>query len=42
LVTLEHHELAKRAKDAGATLVFLSFILTGAIWAVVLYLGFIQ
>jgi len=42
LVTLEHHELAKRAKDAGATLVFLSLILTGAIWAVVLYLGFIQ
>ena len=42
LVTLEHHELAKRAKDAGATLVFLSLILTGSIWAVVLYLGFIQ
>ena len=42
LVTLEYHELAKRAKDAGATLVFLSLILTGAIWASVLYIGFIQ
>ena len=42
LVTLEYHELAKRAKDAGATLVFLSLILMGAIWAAVLYIGFIQ
>lgn len=42
LVTLEYHELAKRAKDAGATLVFLSLVLTGAIWAAVLYIGFIQ
>jgi len=42
LVTLEYHELAKRAKDTGATLVFLSLILTGAIWAAVLYIGFIQ
>lgn len=42
LVTLEYHELAKRAKDAGATLVFLSLILTGAIWAAVLYIGYIQ
>jgi len=42
LVTLEYHDLAKRAKDAGATLVFLSLILTGAIWATVLYIGLIQ
>ena len=42
LVTLDYHELAKRAKDAGATLVFLSLVLTGAIWASVLYIGFIQ
>jgi len=42
LVTLEYHELAKRAKDAGAALVFLSLVLTGAIWAAVLYMGFIQ
>lgn len=42
LVTLQYHELAKRAKDAGATLVFLSLILTGAIWLAVLYIGYIQ
>ena len=42
LVTMDYHELAKRAKDAGATLVFLSLILTGAIWTAVLYIGFIQ
>ena len=40
LVTLEYHELAKRAKDVGATLVFLSLVLTGVIWAAVLYIGF--
>ena len=42
LVTFDYHELAKKAKDAGATLVFLSLILTGAIWAAVLYIGFFQ
>ncbi|MBE0499133.1 MAG: diacylglycerol kinase [Campylobacterales bacterium] len=42
LVTMDYHELAKRAKDAGAALVFLSLVLTGAIWAVVLYIGFVQ
>jgi len=42
LVTLEYHELAKRAKDAGATLVFLSLILTATIWAAVVYIGFFQ
>ena len=42
LVTMDYHELAKRAKDAGATLVFLSLVLTGAIWAAVLYIGFFQ
>jgi len=42
LVTMEYHELAKRAKDAGATLVFLSLILTGAIWAAVMYVGFFE
>ena len=41
LVTLDYHELAKRAKDAGAALVFLSLLLTGLIWSAVLYLGFI-
>lgn len=42
LVTMDYHELAKRAKDAGAALVFLSLVLTGAIWAAVLYIGFVQ
>ena len=36
LVTVEHHIMAKRAKDAGATLVLLSLILTGLIWLVIL------
>jgi len=42
LVTLDYHELAKRAKDAGATLVFISLVLTASIWAAVLYIGFVQ
>ncbi|RLA70149.1 MAG: diacylglycerol kinase [Epsilonproteobacteria bacterium] len=40
LVTLEYHELAKRAKDAGATLVFVSLVVTGVIWLTVLLLAF--
>ncbi len=40
LVTLEYHELAKRAKDAGAALVFVSLVVTGAIWLTVLLLAF--
>ncbi len=42
LVTMDYHELAKRAKDAGATLVFLSLVLTGCIWVAVLYIGFLS
>ncbi len=42
LVTLDYHELAKRAKDAGAALVFLSLVLTGLIWIAVLYTAFFQ
>jgi diacylglycerol kinase (ATP) len=42
LVTLDYHELAKRAKDAGATLVFLSLVLTALVWAAVLYIAFVQ
>lgn len=41
LVTMDYHELAKRAKDAGAALVFLSLVSTGCIWSAVLYIGFI-
>ncbi len=40
LVTLEYHELAKRAKDVGAALVFVSLVVTGAIWLTVLLLAF--
>jgi len=42
LVTLEYHELAKRAKDVGATLVFFALLLTGLIWLTILYIGFVQ
>lgn len=40
LVTLEYHELAKRAKDAGAALVFISLVMTGAIWCCTLVIAF--
>ena len=42
LVTLDYHELAKRAKDAGAALVFISLVLTATIWVAVLYIGFFK
>lgn len=37
LVTFDHHELAKRAKDAGAALVFISLAMLAFIWALTLY-----
>jgi diacylglycerol kinase (ATP) len=40
LVTLEHHELAMRAKDAGAAFVFLSLTMLAFIWALTLYDAF--
>ncbi len=40
LVTTDYHILAKQAKDAGATLVLLSLILTAGIWAAVLLIAF--
>lgn len=40
LVTFEHHELAKRAKDAGAALVFLALGMLAFIWGLVLYDAF--
>lgn len=40
LVTLEYHELAKRAKDAGAALVFVSLVMTGTIWVYTLVIAF--
>lgn len=39
LVTTEYHELAKRSKDAGAALVFISLVMTTAIWAVTLFIA---
>lgn len=40
LVTLEYHELAKRAKDAAAALVFVSLVMTGCIWTAILAVAF--
>jgi diacylglycerol kinase (ATP) len=40
LVTFDHHELAKRAKDAGAALVFLSLAMLAFIWALTLFNAF--
>lgn len=40
LVTFEHHELAKRAKDAGAALVFLALAMMAFIWVLTLYNAF--
>ena len=40
LVTFEHHELAKRAKDAGSALVFVSLLTTGVVWGLTLYSAF--
>ncbi|MDP1784174.1 MAG: diacylglycerol kinase [Sulfuricurvum sp.] len=36
LVTFDHHELAKRAKDAGAALVFISLVMLAFIWILTL------
>ena len=40
LVTHEYHELAKRAKDAGAAMVLVSLLFTGAVWIVILIAAF--
>ena len=40
LVTFEYNELAKRAKDAGAALVFLSLTMLAFIWALTLFDAF--
>jgi diacylglycerol kinase (ATP) len=40
LVTTDYHILAKKAKDAGATLVLLSLIVTLLIWVSVLAIAF--
>lgn len=37
LVTLEHHEMAGRAKDVGSTVVFLSISLFVVVWASIIF-----
>lgn len=37
LATLEHNHLAKKAKDAGAALVFISYLVVFLIWISVLF-----
>lgn len=38
LVTTEYHELAKQAKDAGAALVFMSFVVVAIVWLSIIYI----
>ena len=40
LVTQDYHILAKQAKDAGATLVLISFVVTVIIWCLTLLMAF--
>lgn len=42
LVTLEHHELAKQAKDIGAFFVSISLLIVIAIWGITLYAEFVE
>ena len=37
LVTLHYHEMAKRAKDAGSAIVFLSIFIFIVTWSIVIY-----
>jgi diacylglycerol kinase (ATP) len=37
LVTLEHHDMAKRAKDVGSAAVFISIVIFVSTWAIVLF-----
>ena len=36
-ISLDHHELSKRAKDLGSAAVLLSLLLCGAVWAAALW-----
>lgn len=40
LITLEYHDLAKAAKDAASAGVLISLIVTGLIWASVIYINY--
>ena len=42
LVTVEHHELAKKAKDIGSAAVFLAFTNAGVLWALILAERFLR
>lgn len=42
LYTREHHELAGRAKDAGAALVFVSFVTVAVVWVLVFYCAYAE
>jgi diacylglycerol kinase (ATP) len=35
-ISFDHHTLSKRAKDIGSAAVFVSLVLAGAVWAVIL------
>lgn len=39
LVTLEHHDMAGRAKDAGSAIVFLSIVVVVVVWGSCLFLS---
>lgn len=36
-ISTDHHELIKKAKDAGSAIVFLCLILTGIVWAMIIF-----
>ena len=40
LITLEYHDLAKAAKDAASAGVLIALIVTGLIWASVIYINY--
>jgi len=39
LVTLEHNEMAGKAKDVGSTIVFLSIVLCCVVWGSILFIS---
>lgn len=42
LVTLEHHQMAGRAKDVGSAIVFLSIFIFVITWSTILYTSYIS
>jgi len=41
LVTLEHHNMAGRAKDVGSTIVFLSICLSVVVWSIIIFKNYL-